>query len=99
MTRVFIWSVWSYFAGFMCYFVPTWAYGKGEANIYGKTEDLWTVSFAAIICNVAMHHLQLFMSIRHFTWWLILWCFISVSMCPICIICVEYLAGNALIHR
>lgn len=56
MVRVLVWSAYSFFAGFMCYYIPFYAYGLGQANIQGKTEDLWTCSLASIMAISLMHH-------------------------------------------
>ncbi len=63
----------------MCYLVPFFSYGYGVANKSGKTEDLYAASFAAIIANIMMTHVQIFISIRSYTLWLAAWCLISVA--------------------
>ena len=54
--RLLIWEAWSFFTGAICYFVPFFSYGYGVANKFGKTEDLYAASFAAIIANIMITH-------------------------------------------
>lgn len=97
--RLFIWSLWSMFAGLICYMVPFKAYGLGVANIDGKTEDLWTIMLASVISVVLVHHVQLYLAIRHLTLWLLGWCVFSVSMIPFCLVLVDYVFGVPLYRR
>ena len=97
--RIIIWSIWSFVCGFICYIVPFQAYDLGIANIEGKTEDLWTIMLAAIISVVLIHHFQLFIGIRHVTWWLVAWCVLSFSMIPVCIVLVDFIFGIPLYRR
>lgn len=78
----------------MCYIVPFFSYGYGVANKFGKTEDLYAASFAAIISNVMITHVQLFINIRSYTLWLTVWCFISVAENFICVYLVDAGAGE-----
>jgi hypothetical protein len=73
--------------------VPFITYGKGMANYKGKTEDLWTAGLASIMICVGMHHIQLFMQIRNYTWWLAMWCLISFMWMPIAILVVNWFFG------
>jgi len=97
--RIIIWSAYSFYAGFFCYYAPFITYGTGMANKLGKTEDFWTAGLASILICVGMHHIQLFMQIRNYTWWLGLWCFISFMWLPIAIFFVNFWVGGALLHR
>ena len=97
LVRVFFWSVYSVYAGAVCYFVPYWAYGLGIANKSGKTEDLWTISLAMIITNVLMHHGQLIIQIRNYTWLIVAAAVFSLSWLPISILMVEYWFGTVLL--
>lgn len=94
-----IWEAYSFFAGVICYYIPFYSYGYGVANKFGKTEDLYAASFAAIIANILMTHVQIFISIRSYTLWLTIWCLISIAETIITIGVVDSFAGEYLLHR
>ena len=94
-----IWEAWSFFAGAMCFYVPFYSYGYGIANRSGKTEDLYAASFAAVMANIMMTHVQLFVLIRSYTVWLVFWCFVSIAENFITIWVVDALMGEFLLHR
>jgi hypothetical protein len=99
MIRLLVWSAYSFFAGWICYYVAFQSYGLGVAGKNGKTEDLYTASLAAVMAIVVLHHVQIFQSIRNLTWWLLLWCVISGAMVFMDICLVEYIFGVALLKR
>ena len=45
--RTLVWEVLGIISGIVCFAVPFYTYGYGIANSSGKTEDLFTVYFAA----------------------------------------------------
>jgi hypothetical protein len=60
---------------------------------------MWTVMLAALMSVIVVHHVQMYMAIRHMTWWLFAWCVLSLAMIPFCLILVDYIFGVTLIHR
>ena len=60
MLRLLIWSAYSFFTGWVCYYIAFQSYGLGIANKDGKTEDLYTASLSAVMSIVVLHHVQIF---------------------------------------
>jgi hypothetical protein len=97
--RMMVWSLYSFWNGFVCCYVPLFAYGMGVANASGKTEDLWAVGFVSILINVQIHHFQIFVTIRHYTPWLVGWCLFSLLEMPLVVFFDDYVAGTHLLYR
>ena len=84
MWRALAWEVLAIASGVACALIPVYTYGDGVANYSGKTEDLFTIGFAAYQANVLTHHMQMFVTIRNYTAFFGVTCAISLSfMWPI----------------
>ena len=56
LLRMIVWSAYAFWNGFVCCFVPLYAYGLGMADASGRTEDLWAVGFVSVLINIWVHH-------------------------------------------
>lgn len=91
--RIVWWSVYAYWAGAVAYGVPFIAYGTGSVSSDGKSNDFWasgTVSFC-ILCIA--HHFQLFVQVRHWHWYLLVWSIFSFCELPMYMPITEYRWG------
>ena len=77
--RALVWELLAIVSGVACALIPIYIYGYGIANYSGKTEDLFTVGFAAYQANVMTHHMQMFVTIRNYTAFFGVTCVISLS--------------------
>ena len=51
------------------------------------------------MANVAIHHWQIIITIRHYTLWLSWWVLFSVLEMPATVVFVDYWIGGPLLHR
>ena len=77
--RTLAWELLAVVSGIACALIPVYTYGYGVANGSGKTEDLFTIGFAAYQANVLTHHMQMFVTIRNYTAFFGVTCAISLS--------------------
>lgn len=97
--RCLWWEAYSFVAGSILYFVPFAAYGLGMANIDGKTEDLYTCGLVSIIGNILIHHIQMMITVRHWTWPLVAGVSFSLAWIPLTMIIIDYGVGFPLYRR
>ena len=91
VARTFGWELLGMLSGITCFYIPFWIYGYGVADSSGKTEDLFSIYFAAYQACVFTHHMQMFITIRNFTKVMVITSCISLSMLwPISIIMCNY---------
>mmetsp|Transcript_38763 Transcript_38763/g.50753 ORF Transcript_38763/g.50753 Transcript_38763/m.50753 type:complete len:145 (+) Transcript_38763:1430-1864(+) len=62
-----VWGILAICSGIVCFYVPFYIYGYGVASQSGKTEDLFSIYFASYQANVLSHHVQMFITIRHYS--------------------------------
>ena len=97
--RALVWGALAIFSGIMCFYIPFFIYGYGVAGPNGKTEDLFSVYFAAYQANVMTHHVQMFVTIRNYTSFFGLTAVISISIlwpCAILLCHFEWLTSENL---
>lgn len=97
--RCLFWIAYAFPAGFICYYVPFYSYGLSVANIDGKTEDLWAPGLVSIVSNILVHHVQMMIAVRNWTWGLSIACFFSLLTVPVSFVLVEYFFGIHLWQR
>jgi hypothetical protein len=98
-TRCYLWIGYSFFAGWICYYIPFHGYGLGVANIDGKTEDIWTVGLISIMSNILLHHIQMMILMRSFSKPLIYAFTFSLACIPIVWVVIDFLSGTVLRNR
>lgn len=55
------------FSGAMNFFIPFFAYQYSVATLTGKSDDYATPAFAGFLANFYAHHMQMFLTIRNYT--------------------------------
>ena len=76
--RIFFWELYAIVSGIVCCIIPVYIYGLGVAHSSGKTDGLFAAAFAVYQANVLTHHMQMFVTIRNYTWFFGLTCTISL---------------------
>lgn len=79
--RMLIFDVYALICGFGIFVI--FYFAQGIMNPKGQMYDVATYGVVSTVCVIWLHHVQVFVHVRNWTYWLVMWLVISIVFLPI----------------
>lgn len=79
--KMLIWDVYALACGFGIFLI--FYFSQGIMNAKGHMYDVATYGVVSTVCVVYLHHVQVFVHVRNWTFWMLMWFCISMVFLPI----------------
>jgi hypothetical protein len=79
--RIFFYDIYALISGFGIFLI--FYFAQGAMNKKGQMYDVATYGVIGTVCVVYLHHIQVLVHVRNWTWWLVMWFCISLVFLPI----------------